>query len=46
MDHVDVIMPMNDEFRFEIPGLGQYAEKLMATCRQRTVCPDGEDVYE
>ena len=44
LDHVEVIMAMEDEFGFEIPD--DHAEKLMTPKQIVRYVADHEDVYE
>lgn len=44
LDHVEVIMAMEDEFGFEIPDSD--AEKLLKPCDIIKYVADKEDVYE
>lgn len=44
LDHVEVIMAMEDEFGFEIPD--QDAEKLMRPADLIQYIADKEDIYE
>ncbi|XP_033207786.1 acyl carrier protein, mitochondrial [Belonocnema kinseyi] len=44
LDHVEIIMAMEDEFGFEIPDMD--AEKLMRPAEIIRYIADKEDVYE
>lgn len=44
LDHVEVIMAMEDEFGFEIPDSD--AEKLLKPCDIIRYIADKEDIYE
>lgn len=44
LDHVEIIMAMEDEFGFEIPD--DHAEKLLTPGKIVTYVADHEDVYE
>jgi len=44
LDHVEVVMAMEDEFGFEIPDMD--AEKLMRPADMVRYVADREDVYE
>ena len=44
LDHVEVIMAMEDEFGFEIPD--DHAEKLLTPAKIVQYVADHEDVYE
>ena len=44
LDHVEIIMAMEDEFGFEIPD--DHAEKLLTPAKIVQYVADHEDVYE
>ena len=44
LDHVEVIMAIEDEFGFEIPD--DHAEKLLTPAKLVQYVADHEDVYE
>ena len=44
LDHVEIIMAMEDEFGFEIPD--DFAEKLLTPAKIIQYVADHEDVYE
>jgi len=44
LDHVEVIMAIEDEFGFEIPD--DHAEKLLTPAKLAQYVADHEDVYE